>query len=423
MPEQPVTPAGRHATSSRRSSQRTSAATPSNSYFGGIVAPATPHALRALQRRAAAYTPGRDRRKSQRFIRETPMDILRNLGRALAPTTNPISSSPEEKLPEPSPPSPDELDELDHEPPIPRPRLSLPMNEMVVQEDDGSPPPRMSILPFDEDITQRSIELPRRERSMRDRVTLSRVSFGSNRFSDYYGDTTNIDPEDALELAVAQDDDGIDDQLDHTTGQPIFDAGGETEDLRRFNLEFAFPTPERPPVTETIIDIENDDFVLETIPQDFGPGVPTSDSDIGAVGFESATPELPSTKRTFEEEKTPEPRKIQKVSKHGVPVPRIPSGVVKKLAMRFAKTGGKNKARINKDTLAAIEQATDWFFEQASEDLSTYSKHSGRKTIDESDVVALMTRQRHVGKGSSVFALAHKYLPKELLQDIRLPKK
>lgn len=49
----------------------------------GSGAPTTPHALRAIQRRAAVFTPGRDRRKSGRIQRETPIDILKNLGRGM----------------------------------------------------------------------------------------------------------------------------------------------------------------------------------------------------------------------------------------------------------------------------------------------------------------------------------------------------
>lgn len=46
-------------------------------------APTTPHAIRALQqRRAAALTPGRDRRRSGRMQRETPRDVLRNLSKS-----------------------------------------------------------------------------------------------------------------------------------------------------------------------------------------------------------------------------------------------------------------------------------------------------------------------------------------------------
>ncbi|DAA76833.1 TPA_exp: Uncharacterized protein A8136_7062 [Trichophyton benhamiae CBS 112371] len=440
----PSTPAEQNATSfnsnlpsAPRTGRRKSGITPSRAR-GGERIPVTPHAIRALQRRAATYTPGRDRRKSQRFKRETPMDILKNLGKVLAPVSKTVSSSPPTE-PEPqSEPPVDEIAELDKEPPIPPPRLSLPLNEMAVDQDDNSPPmppPRLSVLPDDEDVTRGSIELPRRERSGRDLARLSRVSFASNRFSDHYGDTTNIeDPEDGLDFRVGQEDD-FDEDLDNTTGQPMLDAGGETEDLGRFNFDFAFPTPEAPHAMPIENENEQDTFELESVPPEFGgPNSPSSGSDFGTGGFEPAMDDVPSNKGTpepieqeaeeveMEQEDQPEPpQKKQKVSKHGIPVPSLPAGVVKKLAMRFARSGNK-KTRITKDTMAAIQQATDWFFEQASGDLSTYSKHSGRKTIDETDVIALMRRQRHVGRNASVFALAQKHLPKELLQDIRLPK-
>ena len=80
------------------------------------------------------------------------------------------------------------------------------------------------------------------------------------------------------------------------------------------------------------------------------------------------------------------------LSKHGIRYPSIPSRVVKKLAATFARTGGSSKAKINKATLDAITQASNWFFEQISDDLSAYSKHAGRKTIDETDVLTLMAR-------------------------------
>lgn len=85
-------------------------------------------------------------------------------------------------------------------------------------------------------------------------------------------------------------------------------------------------------------------------------------------------------------------RKTVKVSKHGIQYPSLPAGVVKKLATTFARTAGNSKAKINKETLDAIMQATDWFFEQVSDDLGAYANHAGRKTIDESDIVTLMAR-------------------------------
>lgn len=132
---------------------------------------------------------------------------------------------------------------------------------------------------------------------------------------------------------------------------------------------------------------------------------PSSVGDVGGVGFEFAMPEeqMPediSPRRTTspvpddQAQNLPQTgnSKEKKLSRHGIPVPKLPSGIVKKLATRFARTGHGSNTRITKDTLNALEQATEWFFEQASEDVSTYSKHAGRKTIDESDMIALMRR-------------------------------
>lgn len=85
-------------------------------------------------------------------------------------------------------------------------------------------------------------------------------------------------------------------------------------------------------------------------------------------------------------------KKQLKVSKYGIQYPSLPAGVVKKLATTFARTSGNSKAKINKEALEAIMQASDWFFEQVSDDLGAYAKHAGRKTIDESDIVTLMAR-------------------------------
>jgi histone H3/H4 len=81
-----------------------------------------------------------------------------------------------------------------------------------------------------------------------------------------------------------------------------------------------------------------------------------------------------------------------KESRYGIPYPSLPSGVVKKLTTAALKSSGKSKTRVNAPILAAVMQASDWFFEQLGEDLEAYSNHAKRKTIDESDVVTLMKR-------------------------------
>ncbi|RKF61700.1 Inner kinetochore subunit cnp20 [Erysiphe neolycopersici] len=120
------------------------------------------------------------------------------------------------------------------------------------------------------------------------------------------------------------------------------------------------------------------------------------------------------------EEAGPMRRKKYKLSQYGIPYPSLPAGVIKKLAITFAKTAGNRKPKINKETLDALMQATDWFFEQASDDLRAYAMHAGRKTIDESDVTTLMKRQRQINSTTTPFFLAQRYLPRELIQELRM---
>lgn len=155
----------------------------------------TPHtqaARRALfQRRTAVFTPGRNRRRSLRDQRETPMDVLRNLGRALAASSKPIrySSSPQDK---PSSIAPiREMDDDDDELPLERPRLSLALDE---DDDDDLQPPRSSGLE-EENYTVRSVELPRRATTDQlPPLALSRASLGSVGASDSFND--NDPPQD-----------------------------------------------------------------------------------------------------------------------------------------------------------------------------------------------------------------------------------
>jgi histone H3/H4 len=131
-----------------------------------------------------------------------------------------------------------------------------------------------------------------------------------------------------------------------------------------------------------------------------------------------------------------------KYSKHGIACPSLPPAVVKRLAQTFAKTSGV-KGKISADALNAIMQASDWFFEQLGDDLHAYAEHAGRKTINESDMLVLMRRcvtklvwvshlalkhlylthprQRQIGSSTTMFSLAQRHLPRELLQELRMP--
>ncbi|KAJ9202990.1 hypothetical protein DTO164E3_1567 [Paecilomyces variotii] len=404
-------------------------------------APSTPFGLRAIQRRAA-NTPGRDRRKSGRPQRETPFDILRNLGRALAPVSALIRSSPQE---EPEPPKKDEIDELDNEPEIPKPRLSLPI-EMDEEDEDGPdiPPPRLSLAFEEEDITQASIEYPRRAMAEADRARLERMSFGDVRLSENFGDLSRLENLDDLSDAgdyTGLQQDEAEERGDVTGISAGFDAGGETDDLGRFNFDFNFPSPNAAAATGPDLAQDDDDgFMLDTADMQHEPELqPLSergdnddedDDDVtGGFGMEvymgDQASEAGSTQQApigggLRDEPLRQGRKEKKISRHGHPVPNLPAAMVKKLATRFARTSAGAKTKLSKETLAAIEQASEWYFEQASDDLAAYAKHAGRKTIDEGDVMTLMRRQRHTNNATTVFSLAQKHLPKELLQDMRL---
>jgi histone H3/H4 len=84
------------------------------------------------------------------------------------------------------------------------------------------------------------------------------------------------------------------------------------------------------------------------------------------------------------------PREL-KVSRHGIEYPSFPPAVVKRMANTFSRQYG-GSGKLSKDTLSAIQQASDWFFEQVSEDLGDYATHAGRKTIEEADAITLMKR-------------------------------
>ncbi|KAF9888412.1 hypothetical protein FE257_008690 [Aspergillus nanangensis] len=424
----PLTPS-RFMTTTPSGNRSASRFTPRNR---GVGAPSTPHGLRAMQRRAA-NTPGRDRRRSGRIQRETTFDILRNLGKALAPTSKPIQSSPQQPL-EPSPePERDEIEELDNEPATERPRLSLPVED-VEEVDEGSPeprPPRLSLaFEEDEDITHTSIEYPRRAISEADRARLSMMSFGAPRLSENFGDATGLESDSDVgdETGVIHDE-GADDTV---ISQGAFDRGGETEDLGRFNLNFNFPSPPAPGDGDFDEPINDDGFELPPVDFPVEDAILDDSGDIGdtagELGIELNLPARVSLSESpgivggglRAEEHIGQGKKQKKLSRHGIPVPNIPSGVIRKLATRFAPARAGSKTKISKTTLAAIEQASSWYFEQVSEDVAAYSKHAGRKTIDESDVTALMRRQRHLNGANTVFSLAQKHLPKELLQDMRL---
>ena len=148
--------------------------------------------------------------------------------------------------------------------------------------------------------------------------------------------------------------------------------------------------------------------------EDIQSSPPSSDAEIEEEAVTNAT----SMRRP--NDKTTRKRKSLRESRYGIPIPNLPVGVVKSIAGSFMGSSSKRSRKLNKDTVAALVQASDWYFEQLGEDLAAYSKHGGRKTIDETDVVTLMKRQRLLSSTSTPFSLGQRFLPRELLQELRM---
>ncbi|KAK3394102.1 centromere kinetochore component CENP-T-domain-containing protein [Podospora didyma] len=403
---------------------------------------ATPHARAALRaidsRRAAILTPHRGRRQSLRAARETPRDFLLPLARALARNTQAIpssSSSPGDQRTSSSAAGDgdtlfggDAADDDDDDLPK-RPRLSLPID--MEDEDDSDLQPHRSAGLEDENMTARSIELPRRALSEQPG---SRYSLASNRMSDFFSGNANemlhsedvgidsgffppINDLNEETLNFGPGDISAYERLDSdAAGHRVGEESGfgiEVPDMNESTFMIApqvqdSPTHQAPEFSESeyaneILDARSDD---------------ESDQEPAEHNASREDVAEPATHGTAEHRA--KKKKSIKVSKHGIEYPSLPPAVVKRLAQTFAKTSGA-KGKISPDTLKAIVQASDWFFEQLGDDLQAYAKHAGRKTIEESDMLTLMRRQRQTNPHTTPFALAQRYLPRELLQELRMP--
>lgn len=132
---------------------------------------------------------------------------------ALAPVSRPIQSSPQEVQEHVEEPK-DEIEELDNEPEMERPRLSLNIQESEDGSEEASfeTPPRMSLAFDDDDITYRSVEYPR-DLAIRDRDRLS-MMLGDGRPSENFGGVQLESDFDVADVsAVPEDDEAADDTV------------------------------------------------------------------------------------------------------------------------------------------------------------------------------------------------------------------
>lgn len=115
-------------------------------------------------------------------------------------------------------------------------------------------------------------------------------------------------------------------------------------------------------------------------------------------------------------------RKRVKETRHGTFVPSLPSSLIKRVAIEAQARLGNRRPQLGRDHMKALEQATEWFFEQVGEDLEAYSDHARRKKrVDRSDALMLLRRQGVLkGKGELIKA-AKAILPKEAVAELDLP--
>ncbi|KAF3941356.1 hypothetical protein ABW19_dt0204577 [Dactylella cylindrospora] len=102
------------------------------------------------------------------------------------------------------------------------------------------------------------------------------------------------------------------------------------------------------------------------------------------------------------------------VSAYGIPYPSLPPRVVKAIIGRSTKT------KLSKEALQYIMAVSETYFENLGEDLGSFARHAKRRTVEEADVLQVLKRHRLLNDKTTVFSLANQYLPRELLQDVRI---
>ncbi|KAI7817025.1 centromere kinetochore component CENP-T-domain-containing protein [Gamsiella multidivaricata] len=112
----------------------------------------------------------------------------------------------------------------------------------------------------------------------------------------------------------------------------------------------------------------------------------------------------------------PAPKRVQRLSKVGVPVPSLPATLQKNLIHTFS------RSRISREAMEVIQEGSHQFLEQVAGDLAAYAAHAGRRTIDGSDVECLMQRLRITNNKVSIESLLQRYLPRELRDKVLYPE-
>jgi histone H3/H4 len=114
-------------------------------------------------------------------------------------------------------------------------------------------------------------------------------------------------------------------------------------------------------------------------------------------------------------------RKKLKMTRHGDLIPSLPSSFIKRVALEAQTRLGNRRPQFSKDHIKALEQATEWFFEQVGEDLAVYSEHARRKRrIDQRDALLLLRRQRILQGERELLDAVKEHLPTDAVSDLDL---
>lgn len=281
---------------------------------------------------------------------------------------------------------------------------------------------------------------------------MSRYSFGSIRMSEFGSELEvrrESDRQKKLDELEAQDRYGYEDVDDHS----IVQLGGETENLR--NLQ-ASPSAASADAEETfhMRVVGDDSFQLQDperplssrsdhasahqrLANEGGPVRADSFIEIDDTEDQDAEHAITDTRpssATKQRRQTllesvaatarPQRRKKLKMNRKGNMVPPLPSSVIRHVVHRAQEKAGQRKLTLSKDHMKALEQATEWFFEQVGEDLEAFANHSRRKKrIDTDDVLLLMRRQRVLCREGELRDFAKQWLPREMLNELDLPSR
>ncbi|KAK6496334.1 hypothetical protein TWF481_002358 [Arthrobotrys musiformis] len=442
----------------------------------------TPHAIRGYSNRPTPHK-NQGKRRNSRFAAEDDdiFQALKQFSKITAPKSKPFIPTPRAITPKAASSRRQTLDGIrltrdpnaissDEEPdPIRPPRLSNVSLKLIgkrltirnnheAEEDDDveiSPPPQLS-TPLrdsgdDDDLKSGGIETPRFEVARRavnggDDRRFSFLPNMADRFADFgdvvmddsivqepggrhitevfegesfavdgdameglsFADHTDINlPEgdvsnffNAQGMGIPEDD--TDFRLEQVEisppSEPVGD-GGEDTDLPEITNEIS-SLPPSPPADDLEPVIMDSDFDEEEDEEDDGP--PPFQPDDHNVR------EIPRTT------KKPRGRKELPLSVHGIPYPSLSAKVIKSIISRTS------KQKISKEALSMIASASEAYFENLGEDLGSFAKHAKRKTVEEGDVLQVLRRHRLLNDKTTVFSLANQYLPRELLQDIKI---